>query len=276
MTVAFAGDVIIVTGAGRGIGRGYALLAADRGARVVVNDYGGDLQGTPGDASCAEAVVAEIRRAGGTAIADATDVAAADAGERIVDAALRAWGRIDGIVNNAGVTRGGMGIEQNSDDDFLVAFQVHTMGSARLARAAWRHMKQARHGRIVNTSSDAVWGMPGGAYIAAKAANLGLTRALAAEGRRYGVLVNAVSPCAVTRMSPPSATGDQERVDRYLTAAGVAPLVVSLLRRECAVTGRAFQAGGNRAAETGILQRHHWHGEWNYTIHPAPDPKTQT
>jgi NAD(P)-dependent dehydrogenase (short-subunit alcohol dehydrogenase family) len=194
----------------------------------------------------AEAVVEEIRQAGGSAIVDETDVSTPTSGESIVDTALRKWARVDAVVNNAGIIRGRGGIEENSDDDFLANFQVHTMGSVRLARAAWPHMKKAGHGRIVNTSSDSLFGYPGSTtYVTFKAANFGLTRSLAIEGEPYGIKVNTVAPLGVTRMS---ASGDEDHA-HYLDPARAAPLVVSLLHRQSSVTGIMFQSAGNRAAE---------------------------
>lgn len=140
-----------------------------------------------------------------------------------------------------------MSIEENSDDDFLRLFEIHTLASARLARAAWPHMKDARYGRVINTTSDSIWGLPA-AYVTVKAANFGPTRALAVEGAPHGNHVNGVAPTGVTQMSPPPAAGQDDR-DQLFPASAVAPTVIALLMRASNANGLCLQVGGNRAAE---------------------------
>jgi NAD(P)-dependent dehydrogenase (short-subunit alcohol dehydrogenase family) len=246
----FDGDVVVVTGAGNGLGRAHALLFASKGARVVVNDYGGDMQGNIGDLAAAQAVVAEIEQAGGQALADATDVSVEGSGEAIVEAGLRKWGRIDAIVNNAGATRGGISLTDCTDEDFLRTFGIHTLGSVHLARAAWPHFIRQGGGRIINVASDALWGTPAPTYLTAKGANFGLTRALAAEGAEHNIKVNTVMPSAWTRMTQGMPEGEfRELVKQNFPPSAVSPMVVALAHPSCPVSGEAFQVGANRAAK---------------------------
>lgn len=182
----FDGEVVVVTGAGNGLGRAYSLLLASEGARVVVNDVAG-----------AAAVVAEIEAAGGEALADHSDVRSGTS----VAVALDAFGRLDAVVNNAGIGGGGS-FTDIAPDDFQQMLDVHLGGTLAVCRAAWPVLRDGAGGRIVNTTSASVFGIVGtSAYVTAKAAIFGLTRALAAEGRRLGIRVNAVMPTAFSQMT---------------------------------------------------------------------------
>lgn len=243
-----AGRVVVVTGAGRGLGRAHALAFAAEGAKVVVNDLGVGLDGTPGSDSPARNVVEEIRAAGGEAVAHGGDIATAKGAASLVEAALDTFGRLDTLVNNAGFLRDRMLVNLD-EDDWDAVLRVHLKGHflpLREAAAYWRTESKAGRrpvARIVNTTSGAgLLGSVGqGNYAAAKAGIVGLTLVAAAELARYGVQVNAVAPAARTRMT--------ERAFADLAAApeDVAPLVVWLgSAASDGVTGRVFEAEAGR------------------------------
>ncbi|WP_207844494.1 SDR family NAD(P)-dependent oxidoreductase [Williamsia soli] len=250
MSLDFDQRVMIITGAGGGLGRAYATFLAARGARIVVNDYGGTVHGVPGGPGMAQAVVDEITAAGGQAVASGADVGVDGSGDELVQLALDTWGRLDAVINNAGATRGGVGIADNSIEDLLFSFNIHVAGAARLARAAWPHLLSSDSGRIVNTSSDSIWGTPTSNYVTCKAAVFGLTRALAAEAAAHGSLkVNTVMPSAWTRMTGGIPPGDfRDTVENNFPPEAAAPFVAYLVHPECPWNGEAFQVGANRAA----------------------------
>jgi len=197
------GRVAVVTGAGRGIGRAHALHLASLGAAVLVNDVGATMNGLGADRAPADAVVAEIISSGGRAVANGTDVSSFSGGEHIVSAALEAFGRIDIVVNNAGIVAGGS-MTEVAEDDLMHLFKVHCIGSIATARAALPHMLAQGHGRIINTVSEAALDTrfsAGVAYGGAKGAVWAVTIAMAAEVAGTGVTVNAISPGARTRMN---------------------------------------------------------------------------
>jgi NAD(P)-dependent dehydrogenase (short-subunit alcohol dehydrogenase family) len=238
-----SGRVVVVTGAGRGIGRAHALALAAQGAYVVANDLGVAADGTAPSASPADAVVAEVRAAGGEAVASHDDVV--DAADAIVTTALAAYGRLDAVVNNAGILRSGL-LLRTTPDDWRAVFEVHLIGTMALSKAAAEHWRtEAKAGRmpdasIVNTTSVA--GLAGfvgePAYSAAKAGIAGFTLTAAAELDRYGVRVNAIAPEAATRLT--AWAGDRPDMAAEL----VAPVVVWLCDPASApVTGRVFEAG---------------------------------
>ena len=193
--IRFDERVAIVTGAAHGLGREYARLLAARGAKVVVNDYGGDTVGRGRSEAPAEAAAAEIRAAGGEAIANAGSVAESADGAALVEQALDQWGRLDIVVHNAGIGGGTGPFEDLSDERMDAVFRTHLYGAIHVLRPAWRAMKAAGYGRVVNTSSSTALGVDGSFdYPAAKAGLLGLTRSLARELGSRGVTVNAVAP----------------------------------------------------------------------------------
>ena len=258
-----AGRVVVVTGAGRGLGRAHALAFAAEGARVVVNDVGAALDGSGGSTGPAAEVVAEIRTAGGEAVADGEDVADWGGARRLVAHAVEAFGRLDVLVNNAGILRDRMLVSLD-EAEWDAVLRVHLKGHAaplHHAAAYWRSRGKAGElvaARVINTSSGAgLLGSVGqGTYSTAKAGILGLTLVAAAELARYGVTVNAIAPAARTRMTEqvfaetmaaPSSDGT-EAFDA-MAPENVSPLVVWLGSAESgAVTGQVFEVDGGRIA----------------------------
>jgi NAD(P)-dependent dehydrogenase (short-subunit alcohol dehydrogenase family) len=253
------GRVVIVTGAGRGLGRAHALELARQGARVVVNDLGCELDGTGGGTGPAGEVVDEIRSAGGEAIADGADVADWDGAAGMVAAAVDAFGRLDAVVNNAGFVRDRM-FANATEDEWDAVVRVHLKGHfcvSRHAAAHWRDRAKAGEavdGRIVNTSSGAgILGSVGqAAYAAAKAGIATLTLVQAAELGRYGVTANALAPAARTRMTEGVFTEMMARPDApdafdAMAPENVSPLVAWLVsERSAHVTGRLFEVEGGK------------------------------
>ncbi|SEQ41439.1 NAD(P)-dependent dehydrogenase, short-chain alcohol dehydrogenase family [Streptomyces sp. yr375] len=251
------GRVVVVTGAGRGLGRAHALAFAAEGARVVVNDLGVGLDGAPGPDSPAGQVVAEIRAAGGEAVAHGGDIATPDGAASLVATALETYGRLDTLVNNAGFLRDRMLVNLD-EDDWDAVLRVHLKGhflTLKHAAAHWRAETKAGRrpvARIVNTSSGAgLLGSVGqGNYSAAKAGIVALTLVAAAELARYGVQVNALAPAARTRMTERAFAETMAAPDTGFDAMApenVSPLVVWLgSARSEGVTGRVFEAEAGR------------------------------
>jgi NAD(P)-dependent dehydrogenase (short-subunit alcohol dehydrogenase family) len=240
---ALDGQVAIVTGAGRGMGRAHALRLATEGAKVLVNDYGGDSVGNPGTSAPAEAVAEEIRAAGGVAIADGHDVGTS--AEDIVSHAVGALGGLDIVVNNAAIVQLG-GFEDLTREQFEQTMRVDFFGLVGVCRAAWPIFKAQQYGRIVNVSSNAVFGVERQtAYAAAKAAVLGFTRCLAWECPG-GVRVNAIMPKAQTRLSL-AGFSDAAAQAAYLPEK-VATFVAALVSPSVPVSGETFVVGAGRAA----------------------------
>ncbi|MEV6876841.1 SDR family NAD(P)-dependent oxidoreductase [Amycolatopsis sp. NPDC051128] len=246
-----AGRVALVTGAGRGLGRAHALALASAGAAVVVNDLSVSVDGTAAeDGDSAARTVAAIVAAGGTAVADRSDVSHFSGAEAAVRCALGTFGGLDILVNNAGILTGA-GVGELSQQELERCLAVNVIGSAGTVRAAFEHMRGRRHGRVVNTISEA--GLRTGchagvAYAAAKAALWGLTMALSDEAAPHGITVNAVSPGARTRMS-------QDHLDRAggeldLAPAHVSRIVLALVADSAGdVTGRVVHAAGGAVRE---------------------------
>jgi len=250
------GRVVIVTGAGRGIGRGHALEFARQGAKVVVNDLGAELDGSGGSTGPAGEVVDAIRAAGGEAVTNGDDVADWEGAQRLVQTAIDAFGRLDVLVNNAGFLRDRM-IVSTSEEEWDAVIRVHLKGHfapTRFAAAYWREQQKAGEtvdGRVINTSSGAgLLGSVGqGTYSAAKAGIAALTLVESAELGRYGVTANAIAPAARTRMTEAvfadtMAKPEDDAFD-VMAPENVAPLVVWLGSAEAAgVTGRVFEVEG--------------------------------
>jgi NAD(P)-dependent dehydrogenase (short-subunit alcohol dehydrogenase family) len=239
--------VVAVTGAGRGIGRAIALACAGAGGAVVVNDFGGSLGGEGGDSGPAAAVVAEIKALGGRAVANVASVADQAGAESIVQAALDAFGRIDAVVNNAGISRDGM-FHKMAAADWQAVIDVHLGGSFYLSRAAAPHFRAQGSGAYVHmTSTSGLIGNVGQAnYAAAKMAIVGLSNSIALDMQRFGIRSNCVAPFAWSRMTqsiPAETEAQQQRVERLktMTADKVAPLVVWLCADAAAeVSGQIF------------------------------------
>lgn len=202
MDINFKGRVAIVTGAGGGLGRQHALALAARGAKVLVNDLGGGVHGEVGSVSAAQAVVDEIRAAGGEALANGASVTDFAAVQAMVQQAVDAWGRVDVLVNNAGILRD-KSFAKMEMDDFRLVVEVHLMGAAHCCKAVWPHMVAQNYGRIVmTTSSTGLYGNFGQSnYGAAKLALVGMMQTLAIEGEKHHIRVNALAPTAATRMT---------------------------------------------------------------------------
>ncbi len=243
----FKGKVAVVTGAGRGLGRAHALLLAAGGARVLANDLGGDTRGGGESSSPAESTVKDIMAAGGEAAADSHDVVTS--GEAIVQAALDRWGRVDIVINNAGIAGGGP-IDQIPPEAFDRMIDVHYRGAVAVLRAAWPAMRQQSYGRVVNTSSGSVFGVPySSAYVSAKSALIGLTRALALDGKRHNITVNAIMPIAWTRLTEQVRDEDfRSFLSGCFDPALVAPFVAALVSDDVPCTGEVFTVGGGIAA----------------------------
>jgi NAD(P)-dependent dehydrogenase (short-subunit alcohol dehydrogenase family) len=247
----FDGRVAVITGAGRGLGRSYALLLASRGAKVVVNDPGGALAGDGGDSGIAAKVVAEIRAAGGEAVANVDSVATPEGGSAIIQAALDGWGRIDVLVHNAGNVRYGS-LRELSVEDFEAVLGVHLRGAFHVVRAAHPVMCDAGYGRIVLTSSiGGIYGNERVAnYAAAKAGMIGLAKVAALEGEDHGVKCNIIVPSAVTRMAEGIDTSRYPPMDPDL----VAPAVAWLCHEACSLNGEMLAAIGGRVARMFVAE----------------------
>jgi len=261
----FKNQVVIVTGAGGGIGRAIALLLGQLGARVIVNDYGGDSLGHAGDSSRAEAVAAEIRAAGGQATANGEAIGSVAAAARLRDMALATYGRIDALINNAGIMAIG---EIDEIPDALIERVIETnfLGAYRLLRAVWPGMKAQAYGRIVNVSSSSLLGFGDRApYGASKAALIGLTADAAFNGKPYGILVNSLLPAAITRLTDGQAGGADaidpamwEMLRANFAPEFVAPAAAYLVSPGLAITGEHIVAGANRVARLAHFETTGW------------------
>jgi NAD(P)-dependent dehydrogenase (short-subunit alcohol dehydrogenase family) len=251
--------VAVVTGAGRGIGRAYVHLLAERGASVVVNDLGGSMEGAGSDPGPASTVAEEIVAAGGAAIPDTNDVGEAAGARALVDAAVRRFGRLDVVINNAGIIRWAA-IPDADEDNLARHLAVHVGGSFHTARAAWPQMVEQGYGRIVMTTSTGMLGLAANtSYATAKAAVIGLTRSLTVAGRPHGIRVNLIAPAATTRMA-----GDGQ-VAPDMPPELVAPMAAFLAHEACPVSGEIYAAGAGRFARMFVASTPGY-------LHTGPEP----
>jgi NAD(P)-dependent dehydrogenase (short-subunit alcohol dehydrogenase family) len=244
MNIRFDNRVAIVTGSGAGLGRSHALLLASRGAKVVVNDPGGAVDGTGGASAVADRVVAEIVAAGGEAVASYASVADEKSAQSIIDTAMNTWGRVDILVNNAGVLRD-KAFNNMTMADYEFVNAVHHFGTVYCTKAAWPIMRKQQYGRIVvTTSGSGTVGNFGQAnYGAAKMAVNGLINVLRHEGAKYNIRCNAISPSALTRMTESLLPPD---IGPWMKPELVSPMVAWLCSEECDQNGEimAATAGG--------------------------------
>jgi NAD(P)-dependent dehydrogenase (short-subunit alcohol dehydrogenase family) len=250
-TYSFEGRVAVVTGAGRGIGRAHALLLAQRGASVVVNDLGGSMGGDGADAGVAANVASEIVADGGSAMADTSDVATASGAQALIDVAVEQFGRLDILINNAGIVRWA-GPADADPDNLARHLAVHVGGSFNTTRSAWPHMVEQGYGRIVMTTSTGMFGLPNNlSYATAKAGVVGLTRSLTTAGAAHGIKVNLIAPAAFTRMAGQpdneASTPDGNPLTQ-MSPEQVAPMVAFLAHEDCPVSGEIYAAGAGRFA----------------------------
>jgi NAD(P)-dependent dehydrogenase (short-subunit alcohol dehydrogenase family) len=245
----YDGKVAVITGAGGGLGRQHALLLAERGALVVVNDLGGNVEGAGADASAAQKVVDEIRAAGGDAVANHDSVSTPEGGEAIIQTAVDAYGRVDIVINNAGILRDKT-FHNMTPDLVDSVIEVHLKGAFNVTRPAWILMREQKYGRIISTSSAAgIFGNFGQAnYGAAKMGLVGFTRVLAAEGAKYNIRANAIAPLALTRMTENLMGALGDKLDPSL----VTPIVAWLAHEDCDVSGEIYSVGGGRVARVFI------------------------
>jgi NAD(P)-dependent dehydrogenase (short-subunit alcohol dehydrogenase family) len=245
----FDNRVAVITGAGRGLGRAYALLLASRGAKVVVNDPGGSLKGEGVDVGPAQTVVNEIKAVGGEAVACTESVATLEGGKAIVQCALDTYGRIDSLIHNAGNVRYGS-IEELSYDDFKAVLDVHLLGAFYVVRAAFPRMRAQKFGRIVLTSS--IGGLYGNKritnYAISKAGLIGFSNVIALEGADDNVKSNVIVPSAVTRMAEGIDISKYPPMEPEL----VAPVVAWLAHEKCSITGEMLISIAGRVARAFI------------------------
>lgn len=249
----FDGRVAVVTGAGRGLGLAHAKLLAARGAKVVVNDFGGSKEGDGSDAGVASQAAATVVEAGGEAVADTNSVSSEEGCARLIETALREFGRVDIVVNNAGISRWATFPEADAAN-LELTLDVHVRGTWHTTRAAWPYMAEQGYGRVITTTSTGLLGLPNNlAYATAKGAIIGFTRSLALAAKPQGILVNCIAPNSVTR--PSETTGKPNIVTATPMEAAraammqtdfVSPMVGYLAHESCEVNGEILVAGAKR------------------------------
>lgn len=273
MTIQFDGRVAVVTGGANGLGRDYCLRLAERGARVVVNDLGGTGAGVGASNSAADKVVEEIRAAGGQAIASYDSVATREGGAAIVETAMKAYGRVDIVINNAGFLRNSR-FEDLSDEQLDAVLNVHLKGAFYVTQPAYLAMKDQGYGRILFTASaSGLYGHPWQAnYAAAKAGLVGLMNVVSLEGRRHGILANALLPTAHTRLASEMHEGWMEVADvaeqlRRIDFSSIAgamgvepntPLVLYLVSERCTSSHACYSSVAGRYAQVVIASADGW------------------
>ena len=251
MSISFEGQVAVVTGAGGGLGRSHALELARRGAKVVVNDLGGAMDGTGGSSEAAEKVVSEIKESGGEAISNGGSVSDRNGAKSMVDDAMEAWGRVDILINNAGILRD-KSFSKIDLDDFQVVVDVHLMGAVYCTNAVWPIMREQNYGRILMTTSPTgLYGNFGQTnYGAAKLAQVGFMNSLKIEGAKNNIHTNTIAPIAATRMTESLIP---EAVHSKLAPESVTPAALFLISEE-APNGVIMQAEGGRFSVASIVE----------------------
>jgi len=259
-TMGFEDRVVVVTGAGAGLGRSHALDFARRGAKVVVNDLGGGAHGGGQGSEAADAVVAQINAAGGEAVANYDSV---ERGEAIIRTALDNYDRVDVVVNNAGILRDSS-FAKMTDEDWDLIYRVHVLGAYKVIKAAWPLMLEQGYGRIINTASAAgIYGNFGQAnYAFAKSGLIGFTNTLAIEGARKGILANVIAPVAGSRLTESILPRE---VVEALKPEFVTPLVIKLCSEQSAQTGGVFEVGA------GWISRLRWERSRGAFFDPGKD-----
>ncbi|MDZ7675885.1 MAG: SDR family oxidoreductase [Acidimicrobiales bacterium] len=249
MSLSFDGKVAVITGAGGGLGRSHALEIARRGGFVVVNDLGGSVDGVGDDDSAAQQVVEEIKEAGGEAVANFASVATPEGGASVIQTAIDTWGRVDVVINNAGILRD-TSFAKMTPEQLEPVLDVHLKGAFYVTQPAFVHMKEQGYGRIVNTASGAgIFGNFGQSnYGAAKMGLVGLINVLAVEGAKYDIKANAIAPVAGTRMTEDILGPLFDQLGpEYIT-----PVAVYLASEDCDVTGEIYTCGGGHVARVFI------------------------
>ncbi|MGO4690149.1 SDR family NAD(P)-dependent oxidoreductase [Glaciibacter sp. 2TAF33] len=254
--IRFDGKAILVTGAGRGMGRDHAQLLASRGAQVIVADNGSAMDGSASSTGPAESVVAEILDAGGSAVACTADLSTEEGSAAAVQAAIDAFGRIDGILHNASTSPNLSSPDRIDTGQLDLVLRINTYAGFWLTRAAWPHMKAQGGGRFVYVASHSIYGVAGSSmYASAKSAYIGMARSVAPEGAKHNILCNVILPTARTRMTermPPSEYADWlfETMDPAKVSLGAA----YLLSDECSIYGEIFSVGGGRVARVRLAE----------------------
>lgn len=250
--ISFHGRVVLITGAGGGLGRSHALYLSALGAKVVVNDFGGTVHGSGQCRSMAEETVTLIEAQGGEAVADDASVETVEGASRMVGTAIARFGRLDAIINNAGILRD-VSFRKQTEEDWQKVIDVHLTGSRNVTKAAWNHFCERGYGRIIMTSSaSGLYGNFGQTnYAAAKMGVIGLMNALKEEGAKYNIKVNAIAPMARSRMTenllPPEVL---EKLDPRL----VSPVVAYLASEGCAVNGQCWAVGAGYVARSAVVE----------------------
>jgi len=254
MSISFKDKVALVTGAGAGLGRSHAIFLASRGAKVVVNDLGGSLDGTGESKSPATQVVEEILAKGGQAVANFDSVGDPETAQNIIRTALDNFGTVDILICNAGIVRDKIFLKMPLDD-FDLVMKVHLMGTVYTTRAALAVMKEKKYGRIVmTTSASGLFGNFGQTnYAAAKMGIIGFMNSLKLEGQKYNILINAIAPLAATRFGEPSGIFHEE-IKPFLRPELVTAMVAYLCSAQCQITGDILSAGGGYFSRVQIVE----------------------